>query len=247
MSDSVSRETPPTPVAASGVFGSRLEVAEEYVRLLASDGTERGLLGPREIPRLWDRHLLNCAALSGLIPPDASVVDLGSGAGLPGVVLAICRPDVEMTLVEPLLRRSTFLDEVVAGLELTNVTVRRCRAEELAGHARFDVVTSRALAPLDRLLRWSLPLVAPGGVVLAIKGAQAEDEVAALALSAEARELVSVRRITPGALPAFRDGENLVPTTVVRVESALARDVPWARSRDEARKRRPGSSQPRHR
>src|SRR4051812_34915387 len=158
----VSRETPSAPEVARRVFPSaRLPLAERYAELLATDGVERGLIGPREAPRLWERHLLNCLCLSSGVPRNASVVDLGSGAGLPGLVLAIGRPDLDVTLVEPLLRRATFLDEAVRALGLGQVRVLRERAEALHGGRRFDVVTARALAPLDRLLGWAIPLVAP--------------------------------------------------------------------------------------
>lgn len=171
--------SPPTPETARAVFGAdRLALAEQYAEMLATDGVVRGLIGPREAPRLWDRHLLNCAVLAEAIPTEASVCDIGSGAGLPGLVLAIARPDLRITLVEPLLRRTTFLDEVVEHLSLTNVTVRRGRAEEVAERHTFDVVTSRAVAPLERLLRWSMPLVAPHGALVAMKGASVESEIA---------------------------------------------------------------------
>jgi 16S rRNA (guanine527-N7)-methyltransferase len=168
------------------VFSSRLEIAERFVELLASEGTVRGLIGPREVPRLWDRHLLNCALVTDLVEAGATVCDLGSGAGLPGIVMAIRRPDLVVTLVEPLLRRTNFLDEAVAALALDNVEVVRSRAEELHGRREFDVVTSRAVAPLDRLSRWSLPLVRSGGEFLAMKGSsvQAELDLAAKAIGA---------------------------------------------------------------
>jgi len=183
----VSRETPPVPNAARGAFPSdRFPLAQRYAELLATAGVERGLIGPREAPRLWERHLLNCLALSSAVPEGASVVDLGSGAGLPGLVLAIARPDLDVTLVEPLLRRSTFLEEVVGELGLTTASVLRERAEALHGGRRYDVVTARALAPLDRLLGWAMPLVSPQGSLLAMKGSSAADEItrAAGALSA---------------------------------------------------------------
>ncbi|MCW2791690.1 MAG: rRNA ((527)-N(7))-methyltransferase RsmG [Nocardioides sp.] len=177
----VSRETTPTPSApdvARRVFApARLATAERYAELLATEGVTRGLIGPREAPRLWDRHLLNCAVLGELLPEDASVCDIGSGAGLPGLVLAIARPDLRLTLVEPLLRRTTFLDEVVAELGLDRVEVVRGRAESLHGQRRFDVVTSRAVAPLGRLLGWSMPLVEPTGALVAMKGSSVADEV----------------------------------------------------------------------
>jgi 16S rRNA (guanine527-N7)-methyltransferase len=179
MSD-VSRETPSTPSEARGAFSQdRLPLAERYAELLATDGVVRGLIGPREAPRLWERHLLNCAALGEWIPTDASVCDIGSGAGLPGLVLAIARPDLEITLVEPLLRRTTFLLEAVDVLGLARVEVVRGRAESLHGERRFDVVTSRAVAPLGRLLDWSMPLVAPEGALVAMKGSSVAEEIAA--------------------------------------------------------------------
>jgi 16S rRNA (guanine527-N7)-methyltransferase len=167
------------------VFSAALPVAEAYARLLATEATVRGLIGPREVPRLWERHLVNCALVTDLVGPGASVCDIGSGAGLPGLVMAIRRPDLEVTLVEPLLRRTTFLVEAVAALGLDNVEVVRARAEALHGQRWFDVVTSRAVAPLDRLAHWSLPLVRSGGVFLAMKGStvQAELDSAAKAIS----------------------------------------------------------------
>jgi 16S rRNA (guanine527-N7)-methyltransferase len=159
------------------VFSDALPTAEAYAAVLADVATVRGLIGPREVPRLWERHLLNCAGVTELIGEGSSVCDLGSGAGLPGLVMAIRRPDLSVTLVEPLLRRTTFLEEVVATLRLDNVQVRRGRAEDLHGKVTFDAVTSRAVAPLDRLSRWSLPLVRSGGLFLAMKGSSAEDEI----------------------------------------------------------------------
>lgn len=175
MPDDVSRETPP-PFAA-GVFASRLPVMEQYADLLATEGTTRGLIGPRELPRLWSRHLLNSAAVLPRVPLEATVADVGTGAGLPGLVWAIARPDLRVTLIEPLLRRTTFLDEVVDELSLENVQVLRSRAEDV--EEQFDVVTARAVAQLEKLARWCMPLVKrPGGVLLALKGRSAEDEVA---------------------------------------------------------------------
>ena len=167
------------PDSAQRVFASRLALAVRYADLLATEGTLRGLIGPREVPRLWERHLLNCAVLADAIPEGATVCDVGSGAGLPGVVLAIRRPDLTVTLVEPLLRRTTFLEEVVDGLGLTNVEVLRARADALHGARTFAVVTSRAVAPLGRLLEWSMPLVAADGILLAMKGSSAASEIEA--------------------------------------------------------------------
>ncbi len=180
MNDPVTRPEPPP--AAVQVFGPQLELAGRFADLLATDAVTRGLIGPREIPRLWDRHLLNCAVVSELLPADTRVVDVGSGAGLPGLVLAVHRPDLRVDLVEPLLRRVTFLHEAVQKLRLGDrVRVLRGRAEDkaimaAAGDAAW--ITARALAPLDRLVGWCLPLLRPGGDVLALKGSAAATELA---------------------------------------------------------------------
>jgi 16S rRNA (guanine527-N7)-methyltransferase len=174
-------DTPSAPEVARGVFSDALPMAEAYARLLATEATVRGLIGPGEVSRIWERHLLNCAVVTDLVPSGATVCDIGSGAGLPGLVMAIRRPDLQVTLVEPLLRRTTFLHEAVEALTLGNVVVRRDRAEALHGSVTFDVVTSRAVAPMDRLARWSLPLVRSGGVFLAMKGSSVQAELASAA------------------------------------------------------------------
>jgi 16S rRNA (guanine527-N7)-methyltransferase len=209
----VSRETPPVPASAQGVFAARTSLAVTYAELLATDGVTRGLIGPRETPRLWERHLLNCAVLADVLGEGTDVCDLGSGAGLPGVVLAIRRPDLTVTLVEPLLRRTTFLSEVVDRLALGNVDVVRARAEDLHGDREFTVVTSRALAPLRRLVQWSMPLVRQGGQLLAMKGASAADEV-----ESASEEL---RRWGVGAVDVLALGAGVIDpqATVIRVES----------------------------
>src|SRR3954466_9810814 len=151
MPEHVSRETtPPAPSSAREVFSRALPVAEAFADLLTTEATVRGLIGPREVPRLWERHLLNCAVVSDLMPEGSSVCDIGSGAGLPGIVLAIRRPDLSVTLLEPLLRRALFLGEAVEALGLETVEVVRARAEELHGQRTFSVVTSRAVAPLPK-------------------------------------------------------------------------------------------------
>ena len=182
---------------------------ERYAGLLATEGVTRGLIGPREVPRLWDRHLLNCGLLAPLIPGGATVADLGSGAGLPGVVLAIARPDLRVTLVEPMARRVDFLEEVRVGLELSNVEVVRARAEQWPESARFDVVTARALAALPKLLAWCLPLVAEHGELLAMKGSSAEGEIVAAA--EELRRWRAHAEVVTSSVP----GSSV--TTVVRV------------------------------
>ncbi len=167
---------PAAPPAAAAVFGDRLPLLEAYAALLAGPGVERGLLGPREAPRLWERHLLNCAGLLDLVQDGELVLDLGSGAGLPGLVLGAARPGLRVVLLEPLLRRAAFLAEAVAALGLPHVEVRRARAEDVRDvHA--DVVTARAVAPLDRLAGWALPLLRDGGRLLALKGERADEEL----------------------------------------------------------------------
>lgn len=194
------------------LFAERMPLAERYAALLSDAGVERGLLGPREAPRLWERHLLNCAALAEAIPPAATVCDVGSGAGLPGLVLAILRPDLRVTLLEPLLRRSTFLTEAIDALGLGSTRVVRARAEQHHGVERFDVVTSRAVAPLARLLEWSMPLVAPRGIMLAMKG---------VSLEAELEEAgPTLRRLGCAAPDVLELGSGPSTTRVVRVAHA---------------------------
>ncbi|GAA0450889.1 ribosomal RNA small subunit methyltransferase G [Paractinoplanes deccanensis] len=207
---------PPAEIAdvAARVFGDRLGLAEAYARLLVTDGVVRGLIGPREAPRIWERHLVNCAVVSEIIPIGASVFDVGSGAGLPGIVLAVARPDLRITLVEPLARRTAFLSEAVTALGLdAAVTVVRGRAEDVVDGppAGADIVTARAVAPLDRLAGWCLPLARVGGRLLALKGASAAEE------AAEHRQALAD---LGGAEPVIHlCGEGLIdpPTTVVEV------------------------------
>jgi 16S rRNA (guanine527-N7)-methyltransferase len=178
-----------------------------YSELLAGPGTERGLIGPREIPRLWDRHILNCAVVAdpatGLIPTGCVVADVGSGAGLPGLVWALARPDISVVLVEPLLRRATFLTEAIIELGLTSrVQVVRARAEDLPGSPDWvgvDVVTARAVAPMDKLVGWTLPLARRGGTLLALKGASAREEVDSAGAALAAAGVVEVEVVTLGA------------------------------------------------
>lgn len=167
------------PPAAAALFGDQLERAHQYAQILAGAGVERGLIGPREAGRLWDRHLLNSAALTELLGRGDQIADIGSGAGLPGIPLALARPDVRVTLIEPLLRRADFLREVVDNLAV-DVTVVRGRAEEQAVRQQvgeMDAVVSRAVASLDKLTKWSMPLLRPGGLMLAVKGERAAVEL----------------------------------------------------------------------
>lgn len=170
---------PSPPPEAEAVFGPALGQAEKYAYLLATEGVTRGLIGPRETERLWERHLLNCAVVDELLPSRGELVDIGSGAGLPGLVLAMLRPSLRVILVESMLRRCVFLEECTDRLKLENVQVVRGRAEELAGKIQADTATARAVAPMERLAGWAEGLLRPGGELLAIKGQSAAEEVAA--------------------------------------------------------------------
>ncbi|MEU6524602.1 16S rRNA (guanine(527)-N(7))-methyltransferase RsmG [Streptomyces sp. NPDC046924] len=206
-------ELPPAPEQAREVFGERFADAVRYAELLAEAGVQRGLIGPREVPRLWERHLLNCAVLSEVVPEGVTVCDVGSGAGLPGIPLALVREDLKITLLEPLLRRTTFLTEVVELLGLDHVTVVRGRAEEVMGTmSPVHVVTARAVAPLDRLATWGIPLLRPYGEMLALKGDTAEEELknATSALSKLGAVATSVVHVGEGVVDPM--------STVVRVE-----------------------------
>ena len=205
---------PAPPGTASVVFGPATELACRYATMLATRGVERGLIGPREVPRLWERHLLNCGVIAGLVPGDVDVVDIGSGAGLPGVVIAMLRPQLHVTLLEPLLRRTVFLGECVAELGLANVTVCRGRAEDMAGALHADVAISRAVAPLGRLAELSAGVVRPGGMILAVKGQQAQAELDQAA--------PALRRLGVRSAEVLQAGHGIVepPATVIRILTA---------------------------
>ena len=166
---------PPAVREASG-SDEAWERLREFAAMLAAEGETRGLIGPREMPRLWSRHIVNSMALNAFVPDGAHVADVGTGAGFPGVVLAITRPDTRLTLVESMERRCEWLEDVRVQLELDNVRVINVRAEEFRGRGQFAVVTARAVAAFDKLARWTLPLVEPGGRLLALKGARAGEE-----------------------------------------------------------------------
>lgn len=163
----------------SQAFGAGSDRATRFAELLTVHGVERGLIGPREVDRLWERHLLNSVAIAECIPEGAFVVDVGSGAGFPGIPLAIARPDLDVVLLEPMARRVAWLEEVAAKLDL-NVTVVRGRAEEKEIRrqlANRDVVTARAVAPMGKLAGWCLPLLRTGGRLVALKGSSAAEEI----------------------------------------------------------------------
>lgn len=196
---------------------------------LAAEGVLRGLIGPRELPRLWERHLLNSASLLPFLPAAGTVVDVGSGAGLPGLVIACARPDLEVVLVEPMERRATWLREMAQVLELDAVTVVQRRAEEVHGELEADVVTARAVAPLDRLMTWCFPLVRVGGSLLAMKGSRAQDEVDAAA------SLVERLGGAPAELLRAETIAGVEPTGLVRV--VRVRPAPPARKPKRPRRR----------
>jgi 16S rRNA (guanine527-N7)-methyltransferase len=203
----VSRETTP-PAEAVALFGDRLAAMGAYADRLATDGVERGLIGPREVPRLWQRHLVNCAVVLPRVPEGCTVADVGTGAGLPGLVWAIARLDLRVTLIETLQRRTTFLQEVVDQLALDNVEVVRSRAEDV--RRTFDVVTARAVAPLGKLAGWCLPLTARDGVLLALKGRSAQDEVD--------RDASVLEKLGARSIVVTTYGPQDDPTTVVEVQ-----------------------------
>ncbi|MBA2322752.1 MAG: 16S rRNA (guanine(527)-N(7))-methyltransferase RsmG [Pseudonocardiales bacterium] len=213
----VKQDSEPGP-AASAVFGERLPLALRYAELLRDTAISHGLIGPREAARLWERHLLNCAVLSELVEPNVRVLDLGSGAGLPGIPLALARPDLEIVLLEPMARRVTWLRQTVAELGLETIVVRG-RAEDPEVRREWrgaHVVTARAVAPLHRLAGWALPLLRPGGRMLAIKGQSATAEVD--------RDAALVRRLGGTAPRVVQCGAEHVdpPTVVVVVERAAS-------------------------
>jgi 16S rRNA (guanine527-N7)-methyltransferase len=165
------------PAAAVAIFGDQIDQARSFAQTLANDSDELGLLGPRELDKLWSRHILNSAVVAELVKPGDKVADVGSGAGLPGIPMAIARPDAEFVLIEPMERRSNWMLQVVEDLGLKNVRILRSRAED-ATEQDFDIVTARAVAALDKLLKMCVPLLKPRGALIALKGSKAADEIA---------------------------------------------------------------------
>lgn len=198
------------PELARQVFGDRLDVVRRFAADLADRGVELGLIGPREPERLWSRHLLNCGVLAGAVHSGAAVVDVGSGAGLPGIVLAATRPDLTVTLLEPMARRTAWLTEETERLRLSNATVLRGRAEEVRGAHAFDVVTARAVGALRTLLPLTAPLARPGGELLLMKGAGVDAELT------EAEKVVRRLRLADARVEILDPGEASLATRVFR-------------------------------
>jgi 16S rRNA (guanine527-N7)-methyltransferase len=232
--------TAPVPASAAVVFGGRLALAERFATILADTGVTHGLIGPREVPILWERHILNCAVAHEAFPADQSVVDVGSGAGLPGLALAIVRPDLHLHLVEPMLRRTTWLSTTIEELGLDNCTVHRGRAEELHGVLSAPFATARAVARIDKLARWTFPLLRDGGTLVALKGDSAQQELDAEQKTLRKLGMTTARIVTYGSelLP--------VPTTTLQVTigarpAAASRAKGSARRAGPRRTRGPGS------
>jgi 16S rRNA (guanine527-N7)-methyltransferase len=211
--DAAAQEALPPPSAeAVAEFGDALAKAQHYAELLATDGVTRGLIGPRETSRLWDRHLVNCALVAEFVPEQGELVDIGSGAGLPGIVLAMLRPSLHIVLLEPLLRRSVFLEECVRELDLPNVRVIRARAEEKAAAGiSADVATARAVASLEKLVGWAARLLRPDGELIAIKGQSAAEELEA------ARPVLARLGVQSAEVLQAGHGRVVSATTIVRV------------------------------
>jgi 16S rRNA (guanine527-N7)-methyltransferase len=224
-------------IAAAEMFGDALPNAERYAGLLTGIGVERGVLGPAEADRIWDRHLLNCGAMARLVPSRCSLIDVGSGAGLPGIVLAMLLPSAAVTLLEPMARRVEFLQEAVADLQLANVEVVRGRAEDLAGQLAADLVTARAVAPLDKLAGLCLGLARPGGRVLAMKGSNADGELA------KARPVLARLGVTDARVVQAASAGGRANATVVTF-TAPDRRGSGARGRLRQAHAGPGSSSP---
>lgn len=218
--DSAASAAPRVPRAAREVFGDSLPVMKRYAELLVDTGSSHGLIGPRERPRLWERHLLNCGIVETLLPYRTRVIDVGTGAGLPGLVLAISRPDLHVHLVEPMLRRVTWLQSAVDELKLRNVSIHRGRAQDLHGALRAPVVTARAVARLGELVAWCAPLVEPGGRILALKGESVAEELD--------RDRAEISRAGGRAVGVIELGDGVlrVPTRIAEIRFAPVDKAP---------------------
>lgn len=207
---------PAAPSAAATIFGDRLELAAQFASILADTGVSHGLVGPREVPRLWERHILNCAVAHEAFPHGVSVIDVGSGAGLPGLALAIVRPDLRISLVEPMLRRTTWLSKTIDTLGLGNCTVHRGRAEEFHGELVAPFATARAVARIDKLARWTFPLLEQGGKLVALKGQQAATELE------EVRPRLTRMGMVDSAIRTYGEGLLEVPTVTLELVVRVA-------------------------
>jgi 16S rRNA (guanine527-N7)-methyltransferase len=223
---------PPPAAGAEGVLGDRLGVAERFAGLLSDTGVSHGLVGPREVPIVWERHILNCAVAHEAFPEGAELVDVGSGAGLPGVALAIVRPDLHVHLVEPMLRRTTWLSATIDELGLTNCTVHRGRAEDFHGVLTLPFATARAVARIDKLASWTFPLLRDGGTLVALKGGRVEEELTA--------QEVVLRRLGMTSSAIHRYGEGVLDVPTVTLELTVGpRATPPARPRRDGRGTKP--------
>lgn len=221
------------PRAAAEIYGERLPIAEHYAHLLATTGIDHGLLGPREAPKIWERHIVNCAIMESLLPHRARVIDIGSGAGLPGLALAIARPDLRISLVEPLARRTTWLEQAVGELGLSHVTVHRARAESMVGLIKAEVVTARAVARLDQLVAWAWPLLPDSGRLLAVKGQSATQELV------DTRARIEVMGCSRAEVHVLGEGLIDPPVRIVEVLRSLPASANAAgRGRNVKRSRR---------
>lgn len=214
--ESTTPQAPRVPRAAREIFGDSLPAMKEYAEILVDTGTAHGLIGPRETPRLWDRHLLNCGIVETILPYRTRIIDVGTGAGLPGLVLAITRPDLHVHLVEPMLRRVTWLEGTVEKLGLRNVSIHRGRAQDLHGALKAPVVTARAVARLGELASWCAPLLEPGGVLLALKGETVHEELE--------RDAAEISRYGARQVRVVTLGEEILktPTRIAEVTFGVA-------------------------
>ncbi len=211
MSEDIEFSPEAEPAVAAVIFGDRLDLARRYAALLIRDSDTLGLLGPREMPKLWSRHILNSAVVSELVPDGVTVADVGSGAGLPGIPMAIAQPNAHFTLIEPMERRSDWLKAVVAELGLENVSVLRARAEEVG--EVFDLVTARAVSALPKLLRLTVPLTRHGGAIIALKDSKAAEEIE------EAKKLSKKLKIV--GFEVIHTGAQILDETTLVVRTTL--------------------------